>query len=62
MPNPRRTTIKVLTAAEHQTAIGKALEAAGCELEELREQGQRGHFANRKAHDAWFVVSALTSE
>ena len=39
MPTPRRSTIKVLTDAEHRTAIDKALEAAGCGLEELRPYG-----------------------
>ena len=62
MPTSRRSTIKVLTDAEHRTAIDKALEAAGCGLEELREQARQGHFVNKKAHDAWFVVSTLTSE
>jgi len=59
MTNPKRSTIKALTDEEHQTAINKALEAAGCGLEDLQEQAKLGRFSSDVARSAWFVVSAL---
>ena len=59
MTNSERSTIKSLSDAEQQMAINKALEAAGCGLEDLREQARRGRFTSDVARSAWFVVSAL---
>ena len=47
------------TEAELDALIGRTMDEAGVELEELQRQARNGRFDSEKLRRTWFVVSGL---